>query len=179
MVYYFTLPGLGNSDENHWQSHFEKILPNCRRIEQDNWDRPVRKTWVSRIEEATKGLDLSKVVFISHSLGGIALSHWVHTYHKKIRAALIVAPPCVENVLPEYGLDSFLPVPRNKLPFSTVLVASSNDPWSTIEQSEKLAMDWGSHFVNMGEAGHINSESRLGEWSRGQHLLRDLLENEY
>ncbi|GAF02982.1 RBBP9/YdeN family alpha/beta hydrolase [Saccharicrinis fermentans] len=176
MIYYFTLPGLGNSDENHWQSHFEKILPNCRRIEQDNWDKPVREAWVDRVEEAVRGIDLSQVVFISHSLGGITLSHWVRTYHKKIKAALIVAPPCVENVSPEYGLESFLPVPKTKLPFSTLLVASSNDPWSSIDQSQKLAENWGSDFVNIGHAGHINSDSGLGMWSQGQRLLNDLLQ---
>ncbi|MGQ1784087.1 MULTISPECIES: RBBP9/YdeN family alpha/beta hydrolase [unclassified Saccharicrinis] len=175
MIYYFTLPGLGNSDENHWQSHFEKILPNCKRIEQANWDSPNRDAWVASIEEATIGLDLSQVVFITHSLGGITLSHWVHKYQKKIKAAFIVAPPNVESVPPEYGLDSFLPVPKSKIPFPTILVASINDQWSSIEESEKLAQDWGSEFVSVGKAGHINSDSNIGEWAEGQKLLENLV----
>jgi len=176
MIHYFTLPGLGGSDKEHWQSRFEKILPNCKRIEQINWDEPNKEEWIDTIDNAVKGYDLSKVVFISHSLGGIALSHWANTYNKKIKGALIVAPPNLDNVSTDIGLDSFLPVPKGKIDFPTLFIASSNDPWAELEASEQLAQSWGSEFVNVGNAGHINTDSGLGEWNEGLSLLGDLLD---
>ncbi len=176
MIHYFTLPGLGGSDSEHWQSKFENVLPNCKRIEQINWDKPNRDEWVNKIDAAVKGYDLSKVVFISHSLGGIALSHWVNTSNKKIKGALIVAPPDLDNVSSDIGLDSFIPVPRKAIDFPTLFVASSNDSWSDLNASINLADKWGSEFVNIGAAGHINSDSGLGEWKDGLGLLGNLLD---
>ncbi len=176
MIYYFTLPGLGGSDNEHWQSRFEKVLPNCKRIEQKNWDKPNCEEWVKTINDALKGYDLSKVVLISHSLGGIALSHWVNTYHKKVKGAFIVAPPHVEGVSPEYELNTFLPVPLKPFLFPTTLVASTNDQWSGIEDSKQLAEHWGSKFINIGDAGHINSDSGFGAWEEGQDILGNLIE---
>ncbi len=177
MIHYFTLPGLGGSDSDHWQSHFENILPNCKRIEQQNWEKPDREVWIKTIDDAVRDYDLSKVVFISHSLGGIALSHWVNTYKRKIKGALIVAPPVLDNIPSEIGLDSFLPVPKYKIDFPTLLVASTNDPWADLEASLLLAQSWGSEFVSVGEAGHINSASGLGEWKEGLSLLGNLLDS--
>ncbi|MGP0592658.1 alpha/beta hydrolase [Nitrospira sp. T9] len=36
------------------------------------------------------------------------------------------------------------------------------------------ASGWGSRFVNIGPAGHINSESELGEWPEGWALYQEL-----
>ncbi|TLX78432.1 serine hydrolase family protein [Labilibacter sediminis] len=171
MIYYFTLPGLGGSDNNHWQSHFERVLPNCKRIEQENWEKPNREDWINTVEKAVEGYDLSQVVFISHSLGGITLAHWVKKFQKKIKGALIVAPPNLNDVSSEYELDSFLPVPEEVIPFPTVFVASANDPWASYEASTKLAGQWGSELIGIGDAGHINSDSGFGEWKVGQEFL--------
>ncbi len=174
MTYYFTLPGLGGSDENHWQSLFEKALPNVKRIEQGDWDNPACEEWIKTVDEAIDGYDLSKVVFITHSLGGITLSHWFNKYQKKIKGALIVAPPNLDTVPLELGLDSFVPVPKNQIPFPTILVASTNDPWADLDASKSLAGNWGSDFVNAGDLGHINTASGIGEWPEGLKILEQL-----
>ncbi len=174
MIYYFTLPGLGGSDEKHWQSYFEKNLPNCKRIQQKDWDNPNCEEWITTIEEALKEYDLSQVVLISHSLGGIALSHWVSTYQKTIKGALIVAPPDLNDIPSELGLDSFIPAPQNKFPFPTIFVASTNDQWSGLKASVDLAASWGSELINIGKAGHINSDSGLGNWQEGLSILGNL-----
>jgi hypothetical protein len=35
-----------------------------------------------------------------------------------------------------------------------------------------MAGHWGSRFVDLGERGHINAESGLGDWPEGHAMLR-------
>lgn len=45
------IPGLHNSDEHHWQTHFERLMPEeFLRINQINWDEPDCETWIDTIE---------------------------------------------------------------------------------------------------------------------------------
>ena len=67
-------------------------------------------------------------------------------------------------------------LPRQELiPFPSVLVGSENDPYMTLESARKLAMHWGSSFINAGKAGHINLDSGHGHWQEGEALLRNLI----
>ena len=54
------------------------------------------------------------------------------------------------------------------------MVASANDPWSNLEKAEFYADKWGSKFVNIGEAGHINDVSGHYEWKEGLKILYSL-----
>lgn len=45
----------------------------------------------------------------------------------------------------------------------------------TLESARKLAMYWGSKFINAGEVGHINLDSGYGHWPEGEALLRNLI----
>ena len=47
-----TLPGLGNSGPDHWQSLWEAERDDCRRVDLGNWDRPHRNTWVNKLNLA-------------------------------------------------------------------------------------------------------------------------------
>jgi predicted alpha/beta hydrolase family esterase len=58
----------------------------------------------------------------------------------------------------------WLPVPRQPLPFPTIVAASRNDPLGRFERVEQLARDWRSRFVDLGEVGHLNPASGFGEW---------------
>ena len=55
-------------------------------------------------------------------------------------------------------------------------MTSENDPYITFERAKYLAEIWGSDFVNIGEKGHINSESNLEYWEEGQLILEQLIE---
>jgi hypothetical protein len=61
-----------------------------------------------------------------------------------------------------------------RLPFPSIVVASSNDPYVTLSRAKTFATAWGSEFVMIGEAGHINSASGLGNWEKGLILLNIL-----
>jgi uncharacterized protein len=67
-------------------------------------------------------------------------------------------------------------MPLLRLPFRSVVVASSNDPFVIVVRARAFATAWGSEFVMIGEAGHINSVSSLGDWPEGFSILRSLRE---
>jgi hypothetical protein len=97
MTHYFIVPGLGNSGPEHWQTHFEKTLPNTRRIEQQEWEAPDCAEWIATINTALQNYDLSNVVLIGHSLGCSTIAHWAEHYSKRVRGALLVAPSDMES----------------------------------------------------------------------------------
>jgi predicted alpha/beta hydrolase family esterase len=57
------------------------------------------------------------------------------------------------------------------------VVASSDDPYATLDRSRAFARRWGTEFVDAGPIGHINADSFLGEWPEGQRLLDHLVGN--
>ena len=174
-VQVLTAPGLYGSGPEHWQTVWEK-LPGFKRIEQKNWDHPVLADWVNTIEAAVAeaGPD---VVIAAHSLGCIALLHWARQTKLKIRGALLVAPADAERpAFPEVA-KGFAPIPMLPLPFRSIVVSSTNDQFATLQRSKTFANAWGSRFVNAGEVGHINADSKLGDWTGGQWLVEELVRN--
>ncbi|HXZ80700.1 MAG TPA: alpha/beta hydrolase [Terriglobales bacterium] len=166
------VPGLNNSGPGHWQSLWENKYPNFRRVEQENWDFPICEEWVKRLDFHISEAKTAPLV-IAHSLGCLTVAHWAKQYTRQLHGALLVAPPDLEN-MGERAESDFLPVPRQRLPFPSLLVASENDPWSTLERSRSLAEAWGSRFVNAGPAGHINADAGFGPWPLGEHLLAEM-----
>jgi uncharacterized protein len=172
---YLIIPGYGGSGEEHWQSYFERNLANCKRVQQKSWDKPLCKDWVTNINEAVNQYDPKSLILITHSLGCIALAHWARQYGQKIKGAMIVAPPDIENPWQELGLESFTPIPLLKLPFQSVVVTSTNDHWASLERTQDFAAHWGSKLINIGEAGHINTASNYGTWAEGLNILKNEL----
>lgn len=58
--------------------------------------------------------------------------------------------------------------------FPSIVVASADDPYSTLDSAKSCAESWGSRFINIGTAGHINSSSGLGNWREGFSLYKKL-----
>ncbi|MCX6180656.1 MAG: alpha/beta fold hydrolase [Bacteroidetes bacterium] len=173
---YLILPGYGNSDEGHWQTYFEKQLPNCHRVLQMSWDKPICSDWINAINEAVKQFDPETVVLISHSMGGIAIAQWAKYFDAKVKGAFIVAPPDLENPYLDLSLESFIPIPTSKLPFPSLVIASSNDNWATVKRSQYFAKNWGSKLIAIGDAGHINTTSGYGSWDVGLGFLRKFVD---
>jgi predicted alpha/beta hydrolase family esterase len=46
-------------------------------------------------------------------------------------------------------------------------VASSNDPYCSLERARDLAATWGSAVIESGEVGHLNVASGHGPWPDG------------
>ena len=168
------LPGIGNSGPDHWQTRWEAANPAWRRVQQRDWDHPVREEWVAALDRAvaTSG---PRTVLVAHSLACLTIAHWAAHQPRRLRGALLVAPPDpLGPGFPQEALN-FVPLPMTALPFPSVLVASTDDPYSTVEFAQGCADGWRSRFVCIGAAGHINSASNLGNWPAGEALLADLI----
>ena len=172
MTRFFMIPGLGNSGPDHWQTYFERSGTNFKRIEQKEWDAPVCSDWIETIESSLAGYDLSTVVLIGHSLGCATIAHWTNHYKKIIKGALLVAPSDLEAPQYTFPATGFAPFPLEKINFKTIVVASANDPWVSLSRAKFFAGCWGSEFINIGDAGHINVASGFTEWQKGLELLR-------
>lgn len=172
------IPGLNDSGPDHWQSRWEHKLANAHRVELGMWDDPHRNTWVNKLNLAIHRSG-RPVVLVAHSLGCLAVAWWAE-YERPARdahviGALLVAPPDVDRPGLDPRLARFSACPRSELPFSSVLVASQDDPYCSQRTSISLARDWGSRFADAGAVGHINAQSELGDWPLGERLLEQLL----
>jgi predicted alpha/beta hydrolase family esterase len=167
------VPGLGNSGPEHWQTYWEQHY-GYPRVQQGNWDNPILANWVQTLEDAVKvaGPD---VILVGHSLGCITIAHLASTMPHRIKGALLVAPADVDRSDMPPEVVNFAPIPLARLPFPSIVVASTNDEYITLERAQELAQAWGSRFVNVGALGHINSESGLGLWPEGHVLLEELV----
>jgi len=171
------LPGLGNSGPAHWQRRWGDRMATARFVEQDDWDNPQRDDWVGAIHReilyATR-----PVVLIAHSLAVCAVAHAAgRLADTKVRGAFLVSVPDLElnPDVPREALD-FAPLPRDPLPFPSMLVASTNDPLCTVERSVEFATCWGSDFHLAGAAGHINVASGHGPWPEGLLMFTRLMQ---
>lgn len=164
------IPGWRDSGPGHWQSLWVARLPGARRVVQEDWITPVRSAWVARLEEAVLAAP-QPVVVVAHSLGCIAVAHMGAAAAARVAGALLVAPADPER---RAVLADFAPVPYGSLPYRSIVVASSNDPYCPIRLAGAYARAWGSEFVRMQNAGHINVDSGHGEWPLGWALLQSL-----
>lgn len=169
------LPGWHNSGPAHWQSRWE-AAHGYTRVQQHDWERPLRGDWLMQLEETVLNCD-EPAVLVAHSLGCIQVAAWAgHTHNAaRVKAALLVAPGDVEREDTRTLLPSWSPIARKSLPFKSILVASRDDPRCAFDKSASLARDWGAELVDIGEAGHINGDSNLGDWPQGQALLQRLM----
>jgi predicted alpha/beta hydrolase family esterase len=65
-------------------------------------------------------------------------------------------------------------VPRSRLPFRAVVVASRTDPYTTFAQFEQFAQDWSAELVDAGDVGHLDTASGFGPWPDGERLVSGL-----
>lgn len=171
---FFIVPGFGNSGPNHWQTHLEHLEPAFTRIQQRDWDKPDCSEWVTTLEQTLNREDLSTVVLIAHSLGCATIAHWVRRYNHSIRGALLVAPVDVETAeFAELAPTGFNQMPLQPFPFDSKVVSSSNDIWCNPTRAKQFAATWGSEFIDIGLAGHINVDSGFGKWPEVQVLLQE------
>ncbi|SIR81168.1 hypothetical protein SAMN05421821_112166 [Mucilaginibacter lappiensis] len=166
-------PGLGNSGPAHWQSLWEKQF-NLVRIEQQDWDTPVCSDWIETLNSYVQQHDPKNVILVGHSLACTTIAYWAQQYNVNIKGALLVAPSDTEAGTYPQGTTGFTPVPSLKLPFKSIVVASSNDYYVTTERARFFADSWGSELINIGDAGHINLAAGYGEWPKGLELLQQL-----
>lgn len=174
MTNYLIVPGLGNSGPEHWQTYFESTGKNFHRINQHDWDAPICKEWIETIDKEVSTFDLSTVILIAHSLGCAAIAHWATKYKRQIKGALLVAPSDPDSQQYTFPAKGFAPIPLNKINFKSIVVASADDIWVTLNRAKFFADHWGSEFIHIGNAGHINTSSGHTRWDEGLKILKKM-----
>jgi len=169
-----TLPGWQSSGPGHWQSLWEQAHGYVR-LEQHDWQRPLRGDWIVRLEDVLLQ-NKAPVVLVAHSLGCLLVAAWAsHSRNTHlVKAALLVAPGDAEREEMRPVLTSWSPIPLQPLPFKSLLVGSRNDSYCSFERASEFARAWGSDLMDAGPLGHINAESGLGDWPQGHEWLKKL-----
>jgi predicted alpha/beta hydrolase family esterase len=167
------VPGLYGSGPEHWQSEWEKVQPEFRRVEQVEWNGPSCDDWVRVLDAAILAED-DKVILVGHSLGSVTIAHWAFRYGRRIVGALLVAPSDTEAASFPAGTSGFAPIPTGRLPFPSIVVASTEDPYMSFERSKTLAEAWGSEFISIGAKGHISASDGFGPWPDGLRYIAEL-----
>jgi predicted alpha/beta hydrolase family esterase len=175
------VPGLRDHVPGHWQTLLAEKLAKTRPVRvvppMGREDLSCARR-VDAIQQALDGIE-GAVIFVAHSAGVIMLAHWARLHRRSdIAGALLATPADLDTPLPsgyptyrDLQDNGWLPVPRARLPFPSIVATSSNDPLASLKRVEQLALDWGSRCVHLGAVGHLNPASGFGEWREAEELI--------
>lgn len=174
------VPGLRDHVAQHWQTLLAAELPRVASVPPMGRDDLHVGKRVAAIEHAAQRIE-GPLVVVAHSGGTIMLAHWARMTRRPVLGALLAAPPDFETPMPE-GYPAlqalhdggWLPVPRARLPFPSIVAASRDDPLAAYERVAALAQDWGSQLVDLGEVGHLNPASGYGPWPLAHTFIAQL-----
>lgn len=169
------LPGWRNADDQHWMSRWQQRHGYCR-LEQHNWQHPLRGDWSVRLQETV--LDAPRpVVLVAHGLACILVAWWAAhagVARDKVRAALLVAPCDTEQAELRAALPGWAPIALARLPFETTVVGSHHDAHCSAARAQAMAQAWGARWMDAAPCGAVDSASALGDWDSGHALLQTL-----
>lgn len=173
-IRYLIVPGWQGSGDKHWQSHWQRSLPNSARVVQRDWLQPERCEWVGELERCINA-DPRPTLLIAHSLGCITVAHWAATAApellRRVAGALLVAPADVQRADCPAALQNFAPIAHQALPFPSQVVGSDNDAAVSSARLIELAGNWGSEVAILSGAGHFNVQSGHQHWEQGFSYL--------
>lgn len=174
------VPGLRDHVAEHWQTLLAAEIPGSITVEPLTEDRLSKEARVRALDDALSSI-AGDVVIAAHSAGALMVANWALAPTRKIRGALLVTPSDVENPLPpgypafdDLKANGWTPIPRQMLPFPSIVAASRNDPLAQFEKSASLARAWGSEFHDAGNVGHLNPAAGFGHWPDALPLLERL-----
>jgi hypothetical protein len=178
------VPGLRDHVEQHWQTLLEARLRAAGRavavvlpMGRNDLDCAAR---VAAIERAAQAID-GPLVIVAHSGGCLMVAHWARSTRRQVHGALLAVPPDFETPMPDgyptlAALDAagWLPMPRERLPFRSIVAASRNDPLASFDCVRGLAEAWGGELADLGEVGHLNPASGFGDWPQADAFIERL-----
>jgi predicted alpha/beta hydrolase family esterase len=177
------VPGLRGHVPEHWQTRLERRLANAIAVPRMPDDAPEKLScaaWVAALERTLTPL-AGPIVLVAHSAGCAIVAHWARSHARPIHAALLATPPDFITPLPDgyppletFTRNGWTPMPQQRLPFRSLVAASTNDPLASFDRVAALAAHWGSRLVNLGAVGHLNPAAGFGPWPRAEELLREL-----
>jgi len=165
-----TVPGLHGSEGTHWQSWLERQFARSLRVEQANWDAPDLARWAQSLRELL-ARERGPFVLAAHSFGCLATAHALRqaTFAHDVIGVLFVAPASPRK------FDFAGPFDAGRVGVPSILIGSETDPWMPLADARDLARRFGSAFVNLGDAGHINTAAGFGPWPRAKYFIDTLV----
>ncbi|RED38359.1 hypothetical protein BJ123_104110 [Rhodopseudomonas thermotolerans] len=164
------LPGISGSGETHWQSLWQSASPSFSRFRPADWDAPDLADWTAALHAALADAP-RPAVLVAHSLACLLVAHAAEQIRDRVRGAFLVAVPDPEAPAFPAEAASFCNPPARPLPFPALIVASSDDPYGSLDYARRRAGEWNTGLVIAGAHGHINGASGLGEWQQGRSLF--------
>ena len=175
------VPGLRGHVEDHWQTRLAASLPGARMVTPLGRTNPALRARVTLLDQMVQQV-AGPVILVAHSAGVLVTAHWAAQYHPtRVVGALLATPPTFAAELPaeypsidELRAHGWLPIPREPLPFPSIVAASSDDPLANPVRLAGLAAAWGSRVHDLGAVGHLNPASGFGDWPGAVELIDEL-----
>lgn len=163
--------GIGNSEPEHWQSVWARSTPGSIWVQEEDWERPTRSAWVKALERDVRRAPGRKVI-VAHSLGCLVVAEAATALTDAgVAGAFLVSVPEVDGPQFPRSAVGFKAALALDMPFPSLVVASTDDPYGSHAHAERVARRWNSTFVSVGAKGHINLKSGVGDWPEGRKLL--------
>jgi predicted alpha/beta hydrolase family esterase len=169
---YVYLAGLNDSGPEHWQRLWHEAHGG-QWVDHADWVAPQAADWLRDLDQAVRPLH-QPLVLVAHSLGALLAAQWLANGGVAAAAYLVAPPDANDWTFPE-NIKGFEKAASLALPCPSRVVASRDDPYSFYKAAEAAALAWGSGLWDMGERGHINAESGLGDWQEGWEDLQEFL----
>lgn len=180
------IPGYQGSGAAHWQTWLQSRVPGARRVHGVDWAHPDLSVWADQVHGSLQH-ENHPVWLVAHSFGCLVAAVVAAESPQNIAGVVFVAPADPRRFSAYGGIrrvsqendDALLPSAAEILPerlpesIRSVLIASENDPWLSIENANRIAARWRSEFINLGPVGHINTESGFGPWPALLERLQD------
>lgn len=161
------LHGWGGSDFPHWQSWLAGELAKkygcVNFLRFSDYDTPKLDNWREELKSTLE--DFQPDIVICHSLANILWFHLCNSQElQQVQKLYLVAPPSLQCKVEELGEFFPLNVPKNLYAKETLLITSTNDPYLSEEEAQKLQKDLDVEMEVLQDAGHINGDSGFGVW---------------
>jgi predicted alpha/beta hydrolase family esterase len=161
------VPGLDGGGADHWLSWFESVLPDTRRVTQEDPQALDLSEWSAAVR-AELMQSPTAVTIVAHGFGCLACVVGAADCPEKVEGAMLVAP-----FDPDALQLSWL-MPEEPLAFPAVIVASRNDPYMRLNKAAFWANYWSCDFIDFGRAGSIDPAAGFGTWPAGLEILDGL-----
>jgi uncharacterized protein len=175
------VPGLRDHVAEHWQTILQHKLPKAASVPPLEHDKLSCAARVAALDKALAEIE-GPVILVAHSAGVMITVQWARQHKRAIHGALLAAPADLDTPLPSgyptmdaLAQNGWHPIPRERLPFPSIVAASRNDPLARFERTSAMAADWGSRLVDLGQVGHLNPAAGFGVWTMAETLIHELV----
>jgi predicted alpha/beta hydrolase family esterase len=179
-------PGWQSSGSDHWQTLWERRLgSSASRVEQRDWFHLDKAEWVPTLASSIAGEE-RPVIVVAHSIGCIAAAmvlagscnlgpEELEAARRKIAAVVLVAPADTERPYADPEVAAFSPIPSSALGAPALVIASTDDPYCSLERARAFASAWKADLHVVEAGGHINTDAGFGPWDDGWQLVQGWL----